>query len=123
MNNIITLLNDYQELAGRTDQVPDLSKMTSEKLHLLMLAIGLSGESGEFLEIAKKHVFHDHPLDREAAMKEIGDSLWYAARAAALLGYPLSEAATQNIIKLKKRFPDKFNPKDSLARVDVTKKE
>lgn len=39
--------------------------------------MGLAGESGEFVDLVKKHLFHGKYLDREKALKELGDTRWY----------------------------------------------
>jgi len=101
-------LDDYQRKAART--AGDAS--------LECAALGLCGESGEFADMLKKHLFHGHPLDKDKAAKEIGDVLWYVALAAGRLGYSLSEIAQINIEKLLKRYPDGFSREASLKRVD-----
>jgi NTP pyrophosphatase (non-canonical NTP hydrolase) len=81
-----------------------------------MAALGLTGEAGEFAELAKKHLFHGHTLDKEKAAKEIGDVLWYVAFACEALGVSLDEIAERNIAKLKARYPDKFETRLSLVK-------
>ena len=39
-------------------------------------ALGLVGEAGEVADLVKKHIGHDHPLDRSKAVKELGDVCW-----------------------------------------------
>lgn len=93
-------LNDYQRQAMRT--------ATSPTQMLIVAALGLAGETGEFVELVKKHFFHGKPLDREAAKKEIGDVLWYLALAAEGLELELADIAEANIAKLQARYPDGF---------------
>lgn len=104
-------LNEYQNAAQRTAR-PD---WPVEK-RLTMAALGAAGESGEFADMVKKFIFHAHDLDREKAMLELGDQLWYITEAAAALGYTLEEVALANIAKLKRRYPEGFDPERSKNR-------
>lgn len=103
-------LDEYQAETARTDGDGGL----------VMHALGLGGEAGEYQELVKKHVFHGKPLDRDRAARELGDVLWYLARAAADHGFRLSEIAALNVAKLRARYPDGFSAAASEARVDTT---
>lgn len=72
------------------------------------MIIGLSTEAGELLDAYKKHEFYKRPLDTQNIKEEIGDCMWYLIQLAEEVGYSLDEAKTDNIAKLKKRYPDKF---------------
>ncbi len=98
---------DYAKLQKRTS--PNGSDLT-------MVALGLTGESGEFADAVKKHLFQGHPLDREHLIEELGDILWYIFEGANFLGVEPDEIAQRNIDKLKKRYPDGFDPERSLNR-------
>jgi NTP pyrophosphatase (non-canonical NTP hydrolase) len=104
---------DYQSAALRTAS-PD--SLASPSASLTMAALGLCGEAGEFAELAKKHLFHGHSLDRDKAAKEIGDVLWYVAFACESLGVSMNEIAERNIAKLKARYPDQFETHLSLVK-------
>lgn len=84
-----------------------------------MTALGLAGESGEFADEVKKHLFHGKELDQEKLVKELGDILWYLAAAAKYLGVSLSDIAAKNNEKLRVRYPDGFSYEASAARVDL----
>lgn len=107
-------LDEYQSHVLRT------SNDLPPKLSLLNWALGLTGESGEFADLVKKHVFHEHDLDDDKAVKELGDILWYVARAAKTLGFSLSDVAQMNVDKLLARYPNGWSREDSIARVDTT---
>lgn len=85
---------------------------------LVCAALGLTGESGEFADLIKKHRYHAQPLDRDEAIKELGDVLWYVALGADQLGVTLDEVAQRNLTKLAKRYPKGFTAAASLARAD-----
>ncbi len=104
-------INEYQKLAMTTLN-PDLN----EKDVLINGVMGLCGESGEAIDIVKKHLAQGHELDKEHLVKELGDVAWYIAELATVLGYDLEDVLQMNIDKLKKRYPEGFNIKDSLNR-------
>ncbi len=107
-------LNDYQELSTRT-----MPKQPYQKRDLANYCMGLSGESGELVDLLKKHIFHGHELDREAARYELGDILHYWSGLCKMLGFTTEEVAEANIQKLMRRYPDGFSTADSVKRVDV----
>ena len=106
-------INEYQKLAMKT-----LNPELSERDVLINGVMGLCGESGEAIDIVKKHLAHGHPLDKEALAKELGDICWYVAETAQVLGYDLETIMTMNIEKLKKRYPDGFSREDSINRTE-----
>ena len=66
------------------------------------VALGLAPEAGEFAGKVKKMI-RDKTYDTEAMIAELGDVLWYVARAAAELDVHLSDVAKDNVEKLKSR--------------------
>jgi NTP pyrophosphatase (non-canonical NTP hydrolase) len=78
--------------------------------------MGLAGESGEALDLIKKHLFHDHDLDKNKIINELGDIAFYLEIASYLLGTTVEEIEQQNIEKLNKRYPNGFNKEDSINR-------
>lgn len=93
-----------------------LNPALSEKGTLINGVMGLCGESGEVIDLVKKHLSQGHPLDREALAKELGDVAWYLAETAYVLGYPLEEIFRMNLEKLSARYPDGFSTERSLHR-------
>ena len=106
-------INEYQQLAMTT-----LNKEMSKKDMLINGIMGLCGESGEAIDIVKKHLAQGHELDREKLIKELGDIAWYLAEMATVLDIELEEVLVRNIEKLKKRYPEGFNKEKSLNRVE-----
>ncbi len=104
-------INEYQRLA-MTTQNPELS----ERDVLLNGVMGLCGESGEAIDLVKRHLMQGHPLDKEHLAKELGDVAWYLAETAAAIGYDLDTVLQMNIDKLKKRYPQGFAAKNSIDR-------
>ena len=104
-------INEYQKLAMRTSN-PSLSTVD----HILNGALGLTGESGEVSDLAKKALMQGHLLDAEHSAKELGDICWYIAETATALGYDLETIMQMNIDKLMKRYPEGFDSERSQHR-------
>ena len=104
-------INEYQSLALRT-LIPDLDK----KDVLINGVMGLCGESGEAIDLVKKHLAQGHPLDAEKLAKELGDIAWYLAETAHAIGYSLEDILRMNIDKLAARYPEGFSPDRSMNR-------
>ena len=104
-------INEYQKLAMTTLN-PELSK----KDVLINGVMGLCVESGEAIDIVKKHLAQGHPLDRDKLVKELGDIAWYLAETATALDVMLEEVLEGNIEKLRKRYPEGFDKEHSLHR-------
>ncbi len=104
-------INEYQKLAMVTLN-PELDK----KDVLINGVMGLCGESGEAIDIVKKHLAQGHELDKEKLAKELGDVAWYLAETATAIGYDLEDIFQMNIDKLKKRYPEGFSVEKSVNR-------
>lgn len=104
-------VNDYQKKALRTLN-PSLSKSEI----LINGVMGLCGESGEAIDIVKKHLAQGHKLDRENLAKELGDVAWYLAETAYALDYNLESIFQMNLDKLAKRYPHGFEKEKSIDR-------
>ena len=104
-------LNEYQKLAMVT-----LNPALRKKDVLINGVMGLCGESGEAIDIVKKHLAQGHELDREGLIKELGDIAWYLAETAYSLDVPLEEVFRRNLDKLKSRYPEGFDPERSIHR-------
>lgn len=109
----MTLL-EYDALAQRTSN-PNLTK--TEHIHNGVL--GLAGESGECADLLKKRYYQDGRSIRADLFDELGDVLWYVVEAAHGLGFTLEQVAEHNIDKLKKRYPEGFDPERSLHRAEA----
>lgn len=101
-------INGYQNKAMRTAK--------EECRELSNVGLGLAGEAGEVVDMIKKHLYHGHPLDREAFIKELGDLAWYLALACTVIGEPMEKVLQANIDKLLKRYPEGFSSHRSIHR-------
>ena len=96
---------DFESLI---DRLGDLERKGANPQRLATAAVGLSAESGEFLEIVKKMVFQGKPWDehnRKHLIIELGDVMWYVAQACMALDVSFDEVIEGNIKKLEKRYP------------------
>ena len=96
---------DFESLI---DRLGDLERKGANPQRLATAAVGLSAESGEFLEIVKKMVFQGKPWDehnRKHLIIELGDVMWYVAQACMALDISFDEVIEGNIKKLEKRYP------------------
>ena len=110
MNNIS--LSHYQQLALRTAGAGG-----NGDLRLIIAALGLAGEAGEFANLVKKRTAHGHTdINSQVLADELGDVLWYLAEAASALNLDLSDIAEKNLEKLSNRYPNGFSSERSIHR-------
>ena len=114
---------DFEKYTGFVDAVTSneskgsdaftvrLRELYSEGLpveRLLTAAVGMSAESGEFIEVVKKMIFQGKPVNEENLFhlkRELGDVMWYVAQACMALDTSFDEIVEMNVEKLKARYP------------------
>ena len=97
---------EHALLSGRLYDLESQENINSARM--MMSAIGLGSETGEFQEIVKKCVFQGKPLDEETRFhmkRELGDIIWYWVNACHALGLNPNEVIYENVEKLKARYP------------------
>lgn len=104
-------INEYQKAAYRT-----ANQSLTDSQQLQNGLMGLNGESGECIDILKKHPFQGHDLDKYHIAKELGDVAWYLAVSAQALGFDLETILQMNVEKLKARYPYGFDAGHSQHR-------
>jgi NTP pyrophosphatase (non-canonical NTP hydrolase) len=85
-------------------------------IRLVANALGVAGEAGEFGNKVKKQVFHEHGVDREVLLDELGDILFYVGELANAIGVSFDDIIENNVTKLNKRYPQGFSPQRSINR-------
>jgi NTP pyrophosphatase (non-canonical NTP hydrolase) len=95
---------NYREIVIKTSKNSAVDAETG----LLLAALGLCIESGEFADFIKKNVFHNQELDRENMIKKLGDIRWFLELAAERLGLTMDEIESKNVSKLMTRYPELF---------------
>ena len=104
--------NEYQKEASRTE--PNYNNKGDI---LLNATLGLAGESGELVDLVKKHYFQGHMFDKVEVASELGDILWYIALMCKYLELDLDLIPSYNIAKLKQRYPESFDTERSVDRI------
>lgn len=109
-------INEYQNKCLRTFKQKD---EFSENIKQCLL--GLSGETGEVVDLFKKHFYQNEICpNEERVIEEIGDVMWYVANLCNSLEIDLSEVLQANIDKLEKRYPtQKIEPKDNFIECSL----
>jgi NTP pyrophosphatase (non-canonical NTP hydrolase) len=80
---------------------------------LSLSGLGIAGESGEVVDLIKKFLHHDKPLDKTKLIKEMGDIHWYLEYLAITIGVTEYEVKQANVTKLLERYPNGFNFTDA----------
>lgn len=80
------------------------SEMDGESAHLLHMAVGVSGESGELLDAIKKATIYRKVLDRENVIEELGDLEFYMEGLRQGLNITREETLQANFDKLSVRY-------------------
>lgn len=114
-------------MSDHTDMVAALVKpgavianeITPEQAHMLHMAVGISGESGELLDAIKKVVIYQKEVDRENVIEELGDLEFYMEGLRQGLGITRQETLNANVAKLAIRYADfKYSNEAAQARAD-----
>ena len=105
------MIEDYEEFVMSMLNT-DLDDIEKTK----MCVMGLAGECGELVDIYKKLYYHGHNEPLEVAWDEMGDVLFYLTALAKLHDTNLVEVMQINMDKLKRRYPDGFDPERSKNR-------
>lgn len=112
-------MKNYIELALKTetkDYETIAKRYTPSMARLMHAASGLTTESGELLDMLKKHLNYGKDFDKPNAIEELGDLCWYLAIACDELGVSFEEIMTININKLKARYGEKFSSDKAINR-------
>ena len=104
-------LREYQEKSKRTLNYD----LTFEQL-LSNMVFGIVGETGEVVDILKKHLYQGHDLDKDHIAEELGDIMFYIVNLCNLLNLDLQTIIEENYNKLLKRYPNGFEVKRSVNR-------
>lgn len=102
----------YQRLAEHTEKpLPQAGRLQ----HAIL---GITSEAGELADTVKKHVIYGQPLDTANLAEEVGDIMWYIALLCNAAGLHLGSCLGENIVKLQKRYPEKYTDAAAAARAD-----
>ncbi len=110
---------DLEALNKSFKEIENKSEVKTPRL--LTAALGLSSETGEFVEIVKKMFLQGKPPSEDNIFhmkRELGDIMWYWVTACASLGLDPFEVISENQEKLAARYGEKFE----VDRSEVRKK-
>lgn len=96
------------------------AEMTGEDAHLMHMAIGVSGESGELLDAIKRCVIYRKELDKTNVIEELGDIEFYMEGLRQGLNLTREECLEANKEKLGKRYAQ-FQYSDHSAQTRADK--
>jgi NTP pyrophosphatase (non-canonical NTP hydrolase) len=95
-----------------------LNDLSPVKCHLLHMAVGISGESGEILDTVKKHCIYNKELDVENLVEELGDMEYFMEGLRAATGITREQTLAHNIEKLNRRYLAGYSNQAAQARAD-----
>ena len=104
-------IKEFQNKSTRTIN----HDLTTEQL-ISNMCMGISGETGEVIDIIKKYLYQGHELNKEHVTEELGDVMFYITNLATLLGIDMQDVLQNNVDKLLKRYPDGFDINKSVNR-------
>lgn len=76
--------SEYQDRAKRT-----AGEHTAQLEAIQNWTLGLAGEAGEFSNLVKKAIYHNHGFNYGEMVSELGDVLWYLSQLCTALGIKL----------------------------------
>jgi NTP pyrophosphatase (non-canonical NTP hydrolase) len=105
---------DFKEYTKETQRtMAELGQSFADQLHM---AMGISTEAGELLDVYKKALAYGKEVDMVNIREEAGDLMWYLSNLLRILGIDFEQTLQVNIDKLKTRYPDKFTEDKALNR-------
>jgi NTP pyrophosphatase (non-canonical NTP hydrolase) len=108
----ISSINEYYP------DVPDRATRFKDNTELVHTTLGIAGESGEVVDIIKKHVAYGKPLDLSKLADELGDLFHYISRLIYLTGLTLEDIQAVNLGKLQKRYPNGYTHEKAIKQQD-----
>lgn len=109
--------NSIEELETLVEQSWDKQKLTKTD-YILWAFLGLIGEIGELADNLKRELYYKQAPKDKNYLEESGDILHYFSALLKLKGYSFKDAATNQLEKFKKRFPNGWNQEDAILKRD-----
>lgn len=100
------------DLEAQSPQVQILQNAAGAKADYIHAILGIVSECGELIEA----LCTGKEFDFTNVVEELGDLHWYLALATNATGTSEEHVQTQNIAKLRARFPDRFTTEDAVDR-------
>lgn len=109
----------YKEFVKSIEKPPaDINPGDTQK-RMIHAALGMSGETGETVDLVKKHVLYNKEIDPKKIIEECGDILYYMEVLLDTVGSTIDEARDENFKKLSKRYSSgAYSDAQAKARAD-----
>lgn len=112
MENLVDFYSEFvtKGICGATKEIGDAFASATKKPEAMgvSFALGLTGETGEVVDILKKYFINGRPMNVEHLTEELGDVLWYLLNIGSLFSIDLNQIMEYNINKLKERYKDVY---------------
>jgi hypothetical protein len=76
---------------------------------LIQAAFNLCINTGEFANIINQHEFQEQDLNKEQAIRKLGDIRWFLEYSCHVLGVSMEEIEQKNIERVKLKQPEEFD--------------
>jgi hypothetical protein len=108
---------------GEECLISPVDEMNDASVRLLHAGLGLLTEACEFIDSLMANILYGIDLDEINMQVEVGDVFWYGAEAMNAMGPVAMDAILeQNILKLKSRYPHKFDEVCAVDRDEETER-
>ena len=109
----------YLSFVKSIEKPGDSISLDSEQKRMAHAALGMSGETGETVDIVKKHIIYGKELDKSKVIEECGDILYYMAVLLDTVGSDIDSALFENYKKLSRRYSaGSYTNEQAIARAD-----
>lgn len=109
----------YLSFVKSIEKPGDTISLDSEQKRMTHAALGMSGETGETVDLIKKHVIYGKDLDKNKVVEECGDILYYMAVLLDTVGSDIDTAIFENYKKLSRRYSTgSYSDEQAKARAD-----
>lgn len=94
-------------------------EMSDTGAHLVHMALGVAGETGELIDALKKSAIYRKPLDLDNVIEELGDIEFYLSGIRQCLGISREACLKENVEKLQRRYPSgSYSNQHAVERAD-----
>lgn len=109
----------YVEFVKSIEKPSDSISVDALHKRQIHAALGIAGESGETVDIVKKHVIYGKELDANKLIEECGDVLYYMAVLLDSVNSSIPEAMFKNYVKLNARYyKGSYSNEQAINRAD-----
>lgn len=113
--------NIYLEFVKSIEKPADTISLDTQHKRLIHASLGMAGETGETVDLIKKHVMYGKELDATKVVEECGDILYYMAVLLDAVGSNIDEAVEKNYEKLSRRYyKGSYSNDQAIGRADKT---